>query len=174
MLCREQAENRRVVVDAGDIHLCEECIDTFAAFVAELRVERGDVSMANPDTIDRLRWHAGLDDLDDTSVPSVASVTYPDGRTPGLERAVADFIASLERLNHELNGACPSDATAASDSISRKAAYAVAEVVRMLDGHGDAERERWLVETAWLAVLAGDIDDLQAHVAEEAAHQPPA
>jgi hypothetical protein len=47
-------------------------------------------------------------------------------------------------------------------------AYSVAEVARMLR-EASADREAWQVETGWLAVLAGDIDDVGQHVAEEEA-----
>jgi hypothetical protein len=57
--------------------------------------------------------------------------------------------------------------------------YAVAEITSLLRKHApfstgtDATqglaRATWLVETAWLAVLAGDIDDLHAHLSEEEA-----
>jgi hypothetical protein len=45
-------------------------------------------------------------------------------------------------------------------------AYAVAEVARMLR-EADADREAWQVETGWLAVLAGDVDDVRQHITEE-------
>jgi hypothetical protein len=58
----------------------------------------------------------------------------------------------------------------------------MAEIIRMLnDGlkHAiDAEHKSRLsaaasrIETAWLAVLAGDIDDIQAHVEQEEVARP--
>jgi hypothetical protein len=126
--------------------------------------------MSNPDTTGRLRWHAGLLDLPHSESPTIAACTWPVGeRSPKLGDAVADFIDALQALNHELNGAVPSDSISGADTVSRGAAYAVAEVIRMLDENGKAQHERWMVETAWLAVLAGDIDDLDEHIAQEEA-----
>jgi hypothetical protein len=135
-------------------------------------VPRGDwldrvVTMGNPDTTRRLRWHAGLIDLPDSEAPTVAGCTWPTGeRSPKLGGAVADFIGALQALNHELNGIVPSNSMSGADTVSRGAAYAVAEVIRMLEENGEAQHERWMVETAWLAVLAGDIDDLDEHIAQ--------
>jgi len=36
----------------------------------------------------------------------------------------------------------------------------------MLRDFGD-DHSAWMVETAWLAILAGDIDDLREHIALE-------
>jgi hypothetical protein len=86
---------------------------------------------------------------------------------------MSDFLALLDVLNHELNGAEPSAATSGkADSISTGVAYSVAEVARMLREAG-ADREAWQVDTSWLAVLAGDIDDVRQHVAEEEAARRP-
>jgi hypothetical protein len=124
------------------------------------------------DTIRRLRWHAGLGDYGGSGNPAVSSCTWPPGkRTAELEHAVADFIDALQALNVELNGGTPSETLEVGepDQISRDAAYAVAEVVRMLDEHGEAKGEARQVATSWLALLAGDIDDLRIHVAQEEA-----
>jgi hypothetical protein len=102
-------------------------------------------------------------------LPTVARVTSELSSAQEVEAAVADFMDALDALNHELNGAVPSAAVSAeADAVSREAAYAVAEVARMLRDAG-AEREESAVHTGWLAVLAGDIDDVRQHVAEEEA-----
>ncbi|MFL6029303.1 MAG: hypothetical protein ACJ74D_04655 [Gaiellaceae bacterium] len=73
----------------------------------------------------------------------------------------------LEQLNHELNGATPSSSTPRdAPLIPSSVAYAVAEAIRMLSEYPDL-RNAWRVETAWLAVLAGDIDDVEVHVRDE-------
>jgi hypothetical protein len=134
-----------------------------------MRVGRGD-------TVRRLRWHAGLVDNDGSAAPSVSSCTWPPGkRTAELERAVNDFIDALQALNLEVNGRTTSETVDVGqpDAISRQAAYAVAEVVRMLAEHGEADGEAREVATAWLALLAGDVDDLRAHVAQEEAARAP-
>lgn len=62
---------------------------------------------------------------------------------------------------------------------SRDLVYAIAEIDRMLRSYGvgvsdgarraQAAKATWRIETAWRAVLAGDIDDLRQHLAEESA-----
>lgn len=138
------------------------------------------MTVVSPETKRRLRWHAGLEEIAEASIPSISACTV-DTEVPELqlERAVADFIAALGMFNHELNGEVPSESQSSASDIPRDIAYAVAEVVRMLDDFVDADRisqgrstgsrEAWLVKTAWLAVLAGDIDDLQRHLDEEEA-----
>jgi len=93
-----------------------------------------------------------------------------------LADAVADFVKELSRLNVELNGEAPSETVdPAPAMIGTNLAYVVAEVARMLresaetTGSAVAREAAWRVETAWLAVLAGDIDDVEQHVAAEAA-----
>jgi hypothetical protein len=124
----------------------------------------------------RLKWHAGLHDLADTPNPSVASCTWPGNAHEGqLPDAVADFILTLEALNRELNGQIPSESPASAEFVFLDVVYAIQEVIRMLRQYAEFQehgadagsREAWLVETAWLAVLAGDIDDIHEHLEEE-------
>ena len=76
----------------------------------------------------------------------------------------------LETLNLELNGDVPSEGVGDTPRlIPADAAYAVGEVSRMLRDDPETPRAAWLVETAWLAALAGDIDDLRQHVSDEEA-----
>ena len=59
-------------------------------------------------TLRRLRWHADLEELPDGGVPSVSSCLRPGAiDASALESALSDFVAALEILNHELNGAMP-------------------------------------------------------------------
>jgi hypothetical protein len=84
-----------------------------------------------------------------------------NGRSEPLGVAMVDLIDTLSRLNHELNGDVPSENMYTTDTpIAGSIAYSVAEVARMLRSGGETDREAWLIDTAWLAVLAGDIDDL--------------
>jgi hypothetical protein len=88
-----------------------------------------------------------------------------------LDSGVADLLDAMAAFNGEFNGAVPSEARTASQSVPRDATYAVGEVIRLLH---DAERSNlntlrygdraWLAETAWLAVRAGDVDDLRQHL----------
>lgn len=134
--------------------------------------------MVSRDTTSRLRWHAGLEEGGATEIPSISSCTWP-ANTSGqqLDQAVADFLVALATLNRELNGTIPSEGKSAADAIPRDVAYAVAEVTAQLREHADAQdasdqapassRAAWQVETAWRAVLAGDIDDIEQHLREE-------
>ena len=113
--------------------------------------------------------HAGFDQT--ASEPLTVSTATTGRSASEIEAATADFLASLDAYNRELNGATPSETALAADVVPRNVAYAVGEVVRMLR-ESEAERCAWQVETAWLAVLAGDIDDLKEHVIlEEAARE---
>jgi hypothetical protein len=116
-------------------------------------------------------------------VPSISDCTGSQGSADGLGEALADLLAILARLNHELNGTTPSESTDSATEIPRDLAYAVAEITRLLRDASDKPpgspdtaafaNVAWLSETAWAAVLAGDIDDLMEHVdLEQAARQP--
>ena len=77
----------------------------------------------------------------------------------------------LERLNQELNGLLSSESFVGASDVPRSVAYSVSVVAGMLRDagrHDAAER----VDTAWRAVLDGDIDDLAEHVEFE--HPPSA
>ena len=125
--------------------------------------------MAEYSTTERLRRHAGLVEPDEAFGPTVSAATWGPTSPQELEAAVSDLVDALDALNHELNGAEPSAAVSGkANTVSTDAAYAVAEVARMLRDAG-AEEEAWAVDTGWLAVLAGDIDDVRQHIAGEAA-----
>jgi hypothetical protein len=130
------------------------------------------------ETKERLRWHAGLGAVVETSVPSVSDCTGAEGPA-GLYEAAADLLATLARLNHELNGETPSESADFATEIPRDPVYALAVVIRLLRDANDKSPgfseagsfadAAGLVETAWAAVLAGDIDDLPQHVSQEQA-----
>jgi hypothetical protein len=126
-------------------------------------------NVVSPDTTQRLRWHAGLEQAVAGSLPTISDCTRPaSALATRLEDALADFVATLEQLNHELNGDTPSQTITGATEIPRAVAYAISEVARALRDAGAAQGT-WTVETAWSAVLAGDIDDLQQHLNEERA-----
>jgi hypothetical protein len=142
---------------AGPTNL-NEAILTFLDFVAgrsHAEVGAGTRSL--------LRWHAGLEgDRDDAG--SISGCTASG--TPAGE-AVAAFIQALQRLNIELNGATPSEnVDSRDDPLPRDVAYAVAEAARMLRDTGDDDAASQ-VDIGWSAVLAGDIDDVVEHIAQE-------
>lgn len=123
--------------------------------------------MVTSETLRLLRWHAGLDGdpLDPTSVSGAAAAHA------GQTVAVATCLRVLDALNRELNGSVPSTSGTGDDAVPRSVVYAVAEIARMLRVSGD-EEGAWRVDTAWSAVLAGDIDDIPAHIdAEHRARQ---
>jgi hypothetical protein len=122
--------------------------------------------MVSPDTVRLLLWHAGLQG-DALDPESVSGATATDQR---VSEAATAFLIVLERLNEELNGPRPSERVeAGSGDVPRDVAYAVSEVTRMLRD-ADANDAAGRVDTAWNAVLAGDIDDLAEHV--ELEHRP--
>jgi hypothetical protein len=126
--------------------------------------------MVSAELVHRIRWHAGLTNEAVSSVPSIAEATWEArGQSEILASALRDFLTALSRLNHELNGPVPSEAASATMDIPRNVAYAVAEVLRLLRDNDEASDAAWLVEAAWQAVLAGDIDDLEQHLVEERA-----
>jgi hypothetical protein len=118
--------------------------------------------LLSSDLLDRVRAAGGLDA--DPFDPACISGALSAGR--GLDAAVESFLTTLEAVNTELNGPMPSQTIGGPDrQLPADLVYAVSEVIRMLRDEGEAVAA-WVVETAWLAVLAGDIDDVRAHVAE--------
>ena len=117
--------------------------------------------------MERIRCHAGLGAR--SVAPGTVSAATSAGTPWQIEAAVSDFISALNDYNRELNGPGPSSAVEPKPgAIPRDVAYAVGEVVRMLREWG-ADQPAWRVETAWSAVLAGDIDDLREHLSGEEA-----
>lgn len=114
---------------------------------------------------ERIRRHAGLGEP--SLAPDTVSTATSNGNPGDIDSAASDFVAALNDYNRDLNEPVPSSSVG-SDSVPRDVAYAVGEVTRMLRESG-ADRSAWRVETAWLAVLAGDIDNLGEHLAEEEA-----
>jgi hypothetical protein len=121
------------------------------------------------ETTSRLRWHAGLDQTADVPGPLIVDCTGTEGTPERLDEALADVLSTLARLNHELNGPVPSASIDGTDHISRLLAYAITEIVRLLREDPVSSETAWAVETAWGAVLADDIDDLEQHLRDEGA-----
>jgi hypothetical protein len=129
----------------------------------------------------RLRWHAGLESNKGEQHGFSVSECVGSASRSGehLGKAVADLLDAMTSLNIELNGTTPSETIGGAGDIPGEVAYAVAEITSLLRQQApyatgthapqDIARSAWLVETAWLAVLAGDIDDLCVHLAEEEA-----
>jgi hypothetical protein len=114
----------------------------------------------------RIKRHAGIGISATDNARTVSAAT---GRRDADEIAAAavDLVAALAAFNHELNGPSPSAETGAqADDVEREVVSAIAESARMLR-EADAVQCAEDVESAWLAVLAGDIDDVGEHVASE-------
>ncbi len=132
--------------------------------------------MVSRETTRLLRWHAGLDDVPPLEVKSICWCATRERHLDGLDEALASFLEGMSSLNRELNGDVPSEVvTGGADAIPISVAYAVAEVSRWLrdyegdeEGRGRASEAAWLVDAAWSAVQAGDIDDIAQHVRDQA------
>ena len=119
--------------------------------------------------VERILGHAGIRATGDGAPGFSVSEATASGDRNAIEASVGDLLDAIASFNHELNGDRPSAGHSPPDSVlPRNVAYAVAEVARMLRDAG-ADDDAWVVDTAWLGLLAGDIDDLRQHVALEAA-----
>lgn len=130
-------------------------------------------------TISRLRWHAGLDETGKTDgLSSIASNTWPKGRlTPNFQKAVTDCLDTLVILNREINGDVPSSSSVWAKDLPRSLVYAMTEITRMIRNSQEQAQDQndanalsravKQLETAWSAVLAGDIDNILEHIAQE-------
>jgi hypothetical protein len=131
--------------------------------------------MLSQQTLERLLWHVApyteREQAVIEGVPSIAAATASDAPAHEVETAVADVFDTLTLLNHELNGPTPSENTDPVMLLPRQLVYAMAEIIEMLRecrAEGAARR----VGTAWMAILAGDIDDISEHVRLEEEWRP--
>lgn len=122
----------------------------------------------SPKTRQRLLRHSGLGVDEAPPGRSVDDcLAEGDVSTEQFDAAMDDLIATLQCLNVELNSPIPSELVGeAEDEIPRSVAYAVAEVTRALRAAKRAD-EAWMIDVAWNALLAGDIDDIRTYVREE-------
>jgi hypothetical protein len=90
-------------------------------------------------------------------------------------------MESLRSLNFELNGENGDSGpvrAAVEEFLPRRLVFAMAEILRMLralervidpaDSGLVSPSAYWVVETAWLAILSGDIQDLGKHLENQA------
>ena len=125
-------------------------------------------------TIAELRYHAGFDEPVTSSTRSLADVLW---QKESAHEALRDVLRILQAVNLEMNGEIPSEGSSHQDGLSRSLAYAVSEIARLLRESAsrapdaarkdELNRAAWRIDTAWAGILAGDIDDLERHVAEE-------
>lgn len=119
--------------------------------------------------VDALRWHAGLavaETGERAPLMPVVDVVAPQ-HAAAREVSVEHLWVTLSQLNLELNGD-PEQPEHACRALDANVVYAVEEIVRLLDASRDAGRDlAQELRVAWVAILAGDIPDLRAHVAQE-------
>jgi hypothetical protein len=127
-----------------------------------------------------MRWHAGFEKLAGQSFPSLSDCTWPaNSLQDHLDQAVNDIVDTLSEVNYQMNGAVPSETTIADANVPRRLVYAVSEIQRMLRklrernatsaAQQSVRRNELIIETAWSALLSGDIDDLREHISLELA-----
>lgn len=133
----------------------------------------------------RLKQHSGLEGWGE-EIPNdtLAGFTFqvrPGERPPGLDldTITADIIDCLEVLNRQVNQ--EAGAEAQLRTLDPQMVYAASGIVldcldkalelRRTDAQSgiasDLLRAAWRVQCAWDALLAGDIENLQEHVAGE-------
>jgi hypothetical protein len=130
------------------------------------------------ETLNLLRWHAGLEKTGPDDKPSIATVTWKTARQKdAIDRATADVLLLLEQVNHDLNGAKPSEISEKASAISRQVVFVIEELRRLLKeaaGGCDAGPDRDALTRAearigyaWNAVIAGDIDNVVTYADEQ-------
>jgi hypothetical protein len=136
--------------------------------------------------LQRLCYHANITEAEGEGWSSFGRALFeakPRSKVPDLREQTTDIIACLEVVNRHLYGETPSAFVGTSEHyIDPRLAYAVSaiisdgiEQVLTLAGSPAADlaavlalaKDVWRVSCAWEAVLAGDIDSLSKHVAEE-------
>jgi hypothetical protein len=138
--------------------------------------------MISQETVSRLRWHAGFGASDAAAgMPSISECTWLiDCSEAQLDWALLDVIGTLSRLNIEANGTSPSEPSMQKvEDFPRELIYSLSQILRILRECQEsgqrgppapvARRAEWMISTAWDAVLAGDIDDLNHLLDDEAA-----
>jgi hypothetical protein len=129
-----------------------------------------------------LRWHAGLDDISmPVSVPKTHSLAQCTSvqtiDVARLRASVDDVVDVLSRINHEINGSVPSEASEGDTNLPRTLVYAITEILDLLNKSSRFQNKtedkqlvnhlKRTIEIGWSAVLAGDIDDIKGHIAME-------
>ena len=130
----------------------------------------------------RLQEHSGLpigkSQLCGKSLAELARAGRGGGTDITIESAVQDILACFESLNEH----CRSSNTS-EEMITRRLVYAVSGIQMLLNEwafflakeEGTAHKllldvliAAWKIGSAWDAVLAGDIDDVEQHITWEA------
>ncbi len=127
--------------------------------------------MAERETGGWLLWHAGIAERQGATVPSIWEATKT-GDGEALNAALDDLVAAFVVLNRDLNGDAPSASIGPGrPHVPRSVAVAVSEINQLLRRYPGTnpgvKRGVWVVDAAWDAVLAGDVDDLAEHLSLE-------
>ena len=143
--------------------------------------------MVSEETLARLWWHAALpwDAVPGVRryegvVPAIADATRRGrGSIEEVQRAFDDFLKTLSVLNHELNGPTPSERKEPGpDPLPGRLVHAVSDAILLLAEWEEFAKRAgkvvppfaWRAQSAWCAIVDGDIDDIEEHVSwEEAA-----
>ena len=123
--------------------------------------------------IENLRRHAGFDA--NVKLDVLPLVDALDQNLP-LNASLNDVLRLMQSINVEMNGQVPSESFDSTLQLPRILVYTVQELIRILRQakyklNPDTDKllpfAAWKLETAWLAVLAGDIDDIFEHITAE-------
>jgi hypothetical protein len=121
----------------------------------------------------RMREEAGLEAGPRSGERTISSSTWKDAHSlVDLERSVSRVLGILSELNVAVNRRDGVGHASGGEPFSRGLLYAIEEVRRLLLAvpasdramHELAREGEWAIATAWRAILAGDIDDLSAHI----------
>lgn len=120
---------------------------------------------------ERIRRHAELGQPADETAPTVSAAS--DGGSPAeVEAATADLVDALDSFTPNSTAGYARRCRLASPTL-----FLVVSLTQWLRLPGmlrnsGADHSAWAVETAWHAVLAGDVGDVREHVTlEEAARR---
>jgi hypothetical protein len=136
--------------------------------------------------LQHLYYHANISEAEGEGWLSFGRALFEAearSEVPDLREQTTDLIACLEVVNRHLNGEIPSACVGTGGRyIGSRVAYAVSAIIsdgieHLLTLASSPASSRssllalgkdvWRVSCAWEAVLAGDIDSLSEHVAEE-------
>lgn len=131
--------------------------------------------MVTSETLSLILWHAGFEShIKSDSLPLIECGGSGINNIEEFKLSLNKFLMCMQKINREINGITPSNSIKKDQDIPRKVVYAISELMRVLreisekssiSKIGDTAQYAFrAIEIAWLAVLAGDIDDLLQHI----------
>lgn len=127
--------------------------------------------MIHLNTINKICYHAGIYESLDFKVSPIVDLLW---KRQDLNEAVKDILNIFQMLNIELNSEVPSEDCVGEEHIPRRLVYAVGEILLITrlaaekaatnDLRYEVMRAARQIEIGWLAVMAGDIDDIVEHI----------